>query len=66
MKTFLVLFIIAASLPAEAQRVKENIRQKVEIVDDDPAEIQNKENRKADRERQKERKEKRANALRQE
>jgi hypothetical protein len=34
MKTFLVLFIIAASLPADAQRVKENIRQKVVIVDE--------------------------------
>lgn len=66
MKTFLLLFVIAASLPADAQRVKENIRQKVEIVDDDAAEVQNKENRKADRERQKERKEKRDNALRQE
>ena len=65
MKTFLVLFAIASSLPAEAQRVKENIRQKVEIVEDDAAEIQNKENRKADRERQKERKEKRNDALRQ-
>lgn len=32
MKTFLVLFIIAASLPADAQRVRENIRQKVEIA----------------------------------
>jgi hypothetical protein len=34
MKTFLVLFVIAASLPADAQRVKENIRQKVDIVDE--------------------------------
>jgi hypothetical protein len=33
MKTFLVLFAIAISLPTEAQRVKENVRQRVEIVD---------------------------------
>lgn len=66
MKTFLFLFVIAASLPADAQRVKENIRQKVEIVDDDAVEVQNKENRKADRERQNERKEKKGNALRKE
>jgi hypothetical protein len=33
MKTFLVLFAIAVSLPTEAQRVKENVRQRVEIVD---------------------------------
>lgn len=65
MKTFLVLFVIAASLPADAQRVKENIRQKVEIVDEDATEIQ-RENRKVDRERQKERKEKKGGDLRQE
>lgn len=28
MKTFIFLFMIAASLPADAQRVRENIRQK--------------------------------------
>jgi hypothetical protein len=33
MKTFLVLFAIAISLPTEAQRVKENVRQRFEIVD---------------------------------
>lgn len=33
MKTFVVLFMIAVSLPSEAQRVKENVRQRVEIVD---------------------------------
>ncbi len=33
MKTFVVLFIIAASLPAEAQRVKENVRQYTEIIE---------------------------------
>lgn len=32
MKTFIVLFIIAASLPADAQRVRENIRQKAVIT----------------------------------
>lgn len=32
MKTFIVLFIIAASLPADAQRVKENIRQRSGII----------------------------------
>lgn len=32
MKTFIILFAIAISLPSEAQRVKENVRQKVEIV----------------------------------
>ncbi len=32
MKTFIVLFIIAASLPADAQRVKENIRQRSVIT----------------------------------
>lgn len=35
MKTFVVLFIIAASLPADAQRVKENVRQYTEIVEQD-------------------------------
>lgn len=33
MKTFIVLFVIAISLPSEAQRVKENVRQRVEIYD---------------------------------
>lgn len=32
MKTFIVLFIIAASLPADAQRVRENIRQRAVIA----------------------------------
>lgn len=32
MKTFFVLFIIAASLPADAQRVRENIRQRAVIA----------------------------------
>lgn len=35
MKTFVVLFIIAASLPADAQRVKKNVRQYTEIVEQD-------------------------------
>lgn len=34
MKTFFVLFVIAVSLPAEAQRVKENVRQRIEIIDE--------------------------------
>ncbi len=38
MKTFLVLFAIAISLPTEAQRVKENVRQRVEIVDNSAVE----------------------------
>ncbi|MBA2404730.1 MAG: hypothetical protein H0V66_08155 [Bdellovibrionales bacterium] len=38
MKTFLILFAIAVSLPADAQRVKENVRQRVEIVDVDQLE----------------------------
>jgi hypothetical protein len=32
MKTFLVLFMIAASLPADAQRVRENISQRPGIT----------------------------------
>jgi hypothetical protein len=32
MKTFIVLFIIAASLPADAQRVRENIRQRTDLA----------------------------------
>ena len=31
MRTFVILFAIAISLPSEAQRVKENVQQKVEI-----------------------------------
>jgi hypothetical protein len=31
MKTFIVLFVIAVSLPADAQRVRENIRQRTVI-----------------------------------
>jgi hypothetical protein len=31
MRTFLILFAIAISLPTEAQRVKENVQQKVVI-----------------------------------
>lgn len=34
MKTFIVLFVIAVSMPAEAQRVKENVKQRVEIVEE--------------------------------
>lgn len=33
MKTFLILFAIAVSLPTEAQRVRENVKQRVEIVE---------------------------------
>lgn len=33
MKTFLILFAIAISLPTEAQRVRENVKQRVEIVE---------------------------------
>ena len=39
MKTFLVLFAIAVSLPTEAQRVKENVRQRYEIVDVSASEV---------------------------
>lgn len=40
MKTFVILFAIAISLPSEAQRVKENVKQRVEIaqVNDEPVE----------------------------
>jgi hypothetical protein len=33
MKTFLVLFVIAVSLPVEAQQVRENVKQRVEITE---------------------------------
>ena len=39
MKTFLVLFAIAVSFPTEAQRVKENVRQRSEIVDVSASEV---------------------------
>lgn len=40
MKTFVILFAIAISLPSEAQRVKENVRQRVEIVDNSSVEVE--------------------------
>lgn len=40
MKTFVILFAIAISLPSEAQRVKENVRQRVEIRENNSAEVE--------------------------
>lgn len=40
MKTFVIIFAIAISLPTEAQRVKENIRQRLEIVDVNQAPVE--------------------------
>jgi hypothetical protein len=39
MKTFVVLFIIAASMPADAQRVKENVRQYTEIIEQESGSV---------------------------
>lgn len=35
MKTFVILFAIAISLPSEAQRVRENVKQRAEIISSD-------------------------------